>query len=260
MPEIDYTGRAGEIDQLTSYINEYCEARGIDPEQYTAYLDGNRALDPAIFEDPGFQAYWQVSYLQLVEILDPPLIQSVYAQVGDVNFDEVYSRADPEFNEFLENLIMDSPELLAFAAAEDGTISEDAVWQFLEEETASPYDTDYVDEQARALQEEFGLGGMWDHLINTEEGILSLENALVMTLTELDQGLEALRQSLAEGTISEDEFSAEFQMNSAYRGTILGLIQSLDDTLSNQLEMFSELIESEDNLQLAIARNLSISS
>lgn len=262
MAEVTYTtNQEVQIDELKSYVEEYCEANGIDPAIYTSALDG-RTIDPQLLNDPAFQAYWQLAYLQLMEILYPEMVQSVYAEVGDVDFDALYAAAGDEINRFVENLVVDSPELMSFAAETDGDAATDskAISAAIEEYSAdigtSENSTDYVDEQARDLAKELGLGGMWDWLIDSEEGIKSTENYLLNGLAELDQQLANLQEALESGEMTAEEFSAQVEGVSMYRELYVGLIQNLEDALGNLIEMFSQLLKKQEEGQLSIARNL----
>ncbi|MBI2339107.1 MAG: hypothetical protein HYU99_01910 [Deltaproteobacteria bacterium] len=255
------TDQSAQIDDLKSYVEEYCEANGIDPAIYTSALDGD-AIDPELLSDPAFQAYWQLAYLQLMEILYPETVQSVYAEVGEVDFDSLYAAAGDEINEFMANLVADNPDLMAFSALTDGDseTSADTVTALIEEKLAdageSGGSTDYVDEQARDLAEELGLSGMWDYLIETEEGIKSTENYLMGGLAELDQQLADLQEALESGEITAEEFSAQVEGISMYRELYVGLIQNLEDAWGNLIEMFSQLLKTQQDGQMAIARNL----
>ena len=255
------TDQSAQIDDLKSYIEEYCEANGIDPAIYTSALDG-QTIDPDLLNDPAFQAYWQLAYLQLMEILYPEMVQSVYAEVGEVDFDTLYAAAGDEINEFMADLVADNPELMSFAALTDGDPTTDAeavssaIETYSAEIGASGNSTDYVDEQARELAEELGLGDMWDYLIDTEEGIKSTENYLLNGLAELDQQLADLQEALESGQITAEEFSAQVEGISMYRELYVGLIQNLEDSWGNLIEMFSQLLKAQEEGQMAIARNL----
>ncbi len=266
MTTVTYTStQTDQINDLKAYIEEYCSANGIDPSVYTAALDGS-TLDPAILNDPAFQAYWQLAYLQLMEMIDPALVQSVYAEVGEIDFDAVYAAADAETNEFIQNLVLDSPELMTFFAEADGDSSTDpeavttALTAYSTDSESFGGGTEYTDEQARDLAQELGLDGMWDFLIETEEGMKSSENYLMEGLAEMDQQLADLSEALESGEITAEEFSAGVEQISAYRQIYVSLIQNFEDAWSTLLETFSQLLKAEEEGQMAIARNLSVSA
>ena len=156
------TSQEAQIHELQSYIEEYCQANNIDPQIYTGALDSRTGLPPDILQDPVFQAYWKLAYLQLMEILDPALFQSLYGQVGAENFDfdHVYSMVDPEFNQLLENLVVDGgPELAAFLYQSDGNpgTSPDEVMAAISQLVQGAQATPFVAEDARHLIEELAL-------------------------------------------------------------------------------------------------------
>ena len=257
------TDQSAQIDDLKGYVEEYCEANGIDSAIYTSALDG-QTIDPDLLNDPAFQAYWQLAYLQLMEILYPEMVQSVYAEVGEVDFDALYSAAGDEINQFMENLVADNPDLMAFAALTDGdsTTDPDAVSSAVESYSSGTSETrtsstDYVDEQARDLLDLLGLDeNLYGPLIDTEEGIKSTENYLLNGLAELDQQLADLQEALESGQITAEEFSAQIEGVSMYRELYVGLIQNLEDAWGNLLEMFSQLLKTQQEGQMSIARNL----
>ena len=264
MAEVIYTSdQQSQINDLKSYIEDYCSANGIDPSVYTSTLDGE-TLDPTILTDPAFQAYWHSVYGKLMEILNPTLVQSIYAETGEVDFDTLYAAAGDDMNAFIQNMVLDSPELMEFAAQTDGDSSTnaDTVASSLAAYTGASTSSDsgqedYTDEDARALADDLGLDGMWDFLIGTEEGIKSSENYLLGGLSEMDQQLADLQTALDSGEITAEEFSAGVEQISSYRQVYVGLIQNFEDAWSNLLETFTQLLKAEQDGQMSIARNLS---
>lgn len=271
MPNINYTSTQNQqVNDLRSYIEEYCQTNGIDPGIYTSALDG-ATIDPALLNDPAFQAYWQLAYLQLMEIINPLAVQSLYSEVGEIDFDALYSATDAETNEFIRNLVLDNPDLMAFAAIRDndGATTADAVLQALQQRRAgrgtgpssdgnSP--EEYVDEEARDLADELGLGGVWDWMIDNEEGILSMEGFLMQGLAEIDQQLAGLQEALESGEMSAEAFEAQAAGVNMNRDLYLGLIQNLEDALGTIIEMFSQLIKAQNDQQLALARNMNVNA
>jgi len=266
MTEISYSSdQLQQIEDLKSYIEDYCSANGIDPAVYTSALDGSTTIDPSLLADPAFQAYWQLAYLQLMELINPSLLQSINAEVGEIDFDTVYAAAGDDMNEYIQNLVMDNPELMAFFAQADGNSATDPddVINSLEAYSVSSDafgdsgGDGYTDDQARDLADELGLSGMWDFLIETEEGMRSSESYLMEGLAEMDQQLIELQTALENGEISAEEFSAGVEQVSAYRQIYVGLIQNFEEAWSQLLETFSQLSKAEQEGQMAIARNLS---
>lgn len=264
MAEVNYTtDQLQQINDLKSYIEDYCSANGIDPAVYTSALDGSTSIDPSLLSDPAFQAYWQLAYLQLMEIINPSLLQSINAEVGAIDFDSVYAAAGEEMNAYIQNLVLDNPEMMAFFAESDGNEQSDpeavmnALANYGVSSSADTSGSAYRDDQARDLADELGLDGMWDFLIETEEGIRSSENYLMEGLADMDQQLVELQTALQNGTITAEEFSAGVEQISAYRQIYVGLIQNFEDAFAQLLETFSQLLKAQQDGQMAIVRNLS---
>ena len=74
------TDQLAQIDTLKSYVEDYCNSNDIDPSIYLSGLDGNK-ISEDLKNDPAFQAYWQLTWLQVTEIIDPTQISSLDAQV-----------------------------------------------------------------------------------------------------------------------------------------------------------------------------------
>ena len=272
MAQISYTeGQTHQINDLKNYVEDYCQTNGIDPAMYTNALDGATGIDPALLNDPVFQAYWQLAYLQLMEIINPSLVQSLYSEVGEVSFDALYARADPELNEFIRNLVTDSPELMGFAAMSDYSADTDprVVMAELQRRVASPppvaassesgssvTSIDYVDEDFRKIKEEFKLSGMWDWLLNTEEGIRSSENFLMGELSNLDQQLADLKDALEAHTLSPEAFAADASKISTYREYLVGLIQNFENNLSQLMTMMSQIIKQRSDMMQSLSQNM----
>lgn len=257
MPGINYTAdQVQQINDLQAYIQEWCDTHGVDPSIYTEALDGSAAISPAMLNDPVFQAYWQLAYLRLMEIINPTLVQSLYAETGEVDFDALYAAADPETNAFIENLVVDSPELMAFAVMSDGdpdTVAANIFVLLEENESADPFaEFAWTDEEAREIGEELGLGGMWDWMVGTEEGIRSTENWLFNYLSEIDQQLADMQEALASGELTAEGFSANVESVSVTRQVVVGMIQNLEEAWNNLLELYSNMVKSEHETQMGI--------
>lgn len=259
MATVNYTTeQLQQIQDLQQYIQE----TGADVELYTKALDG-QTIDPQLLNDPAFQAYWKLAFLRLTEILNPEAIMAGNGDVDMLDFDAVYASTDPAYRDFLKQLILDSPELMGFAADidSDEATSSAEILSYIEKHISkglaveeAPYQ--YIDEEARALKEELGLGDMWDWLIGTEEGVRSAETALLGELADLDQQqLEAIR-AMRSGEMNETEASAQLDSISALRQVYLGAIQQLEENWKNILELFSQLLKKQDELVDGVVRNL----
>lgn len=239
----------------------YCEANNIDPDVYVKALDDGTTIDPDILNDPIFQAYWQLTYLKLMEIVNPALIQSVYAETGEVNFDDVYARAGDDWNNYLENMVLDSPELLGFGALTDGNpeTQESEVFAALDDYYAArgAASTDYIDEEAREMAQEMGYGGMWNWLIGTEEGVISGMNGLMGYYTEYQQMYAELAQGIQDGTIDPEAGGAQLQQLSSSMSVVTTYMQNFQNFLSDIMEQFSNLKKAQSDGQMSIIRNMS---
>lgn len=260
------TEQARQINDLNSYVEDYCSAKGLDPSIYTAALN-SQTIDPNILKDPVFQAYWQLTHLQLMEIVNPTIAQSFYAEVEQIDFDAVYPKTGDEMTASIQNLV-DELSVEGTTSADSSTVqagtrmlaSTKGTTTLAGESSDSSGGNDYTDEDARELAEELGLDGMWDFLIETEEGSKSSENYLLEGLAEMDEQLTALQEALELGEMSAEEFSAGVEQISAYRQLYVGLIQNFEDAFSNLLQTFSQLLKAEEDGQMAILRNLSVSA
>lgn len=264
MNPIQYTtDQSQKIQELQQYVNEYCQTHGVNPEIYTQYLDGQKTIDPKLLKDPAFQAYWQLAYLQLMEVINPTLVQSLQGEVGDVDFDVLFARAGDDMNAFVENLISDNPEFLSFSALVKGNpaLTEEAIRQaFVEaqQEQTKPYA--FVDENARALAEKYKLSGTWDWLIGTEEGIRSTQNWLLASLAEMDQQLFNLEGALKDGSLTVEQYQARVGVHSQNRQVVLSLMQNLEGAMQQMMELFSQLVQTNNESQLAISRNWNVNA
>jgi hypothetical protein len=276
-----------QIDTLKTYVEDYCSANNIDPAVYLSSLDGNTISDD-LRNDPAFQAYWQLTYLQLTEIIDPSSINSQDGQVGEINFDAVYAAADQQTKDLITNLLQDDPELMAFALAQAGQTedSDSLLSMFTAANTAaatsttagavmgsnyltdvpgtpsgmSPADTGGNamgdDSDARALGDEYDLGGGYDWLIDTEEGVHSTESSIFDYLAEMDQQLVDLKGALSTGQITAEEFSSQAGDISTYRETMLGMLQQLESSLSTIFDMYSKMVEQATQMQMSTINNM----
>jgi hypothetical protein len=279
MTDINYSSTdLNQMDQLREYINDYCAANNIDPATYVAALDDGANVD--LSDDPAFQAYWQLAYLQLVYLLSGGATDM--SSPGDVVYDEDQLMAaynavanDPEQNyilELAEEMLMDDPELMAFfttqtAGADAGntllatinlsgssSTSSSASDSSSDESSSTQYT--YVDEQARAFAEAYGSGSGLDWIIEYEEGVRGAEGSILNQLAEMDQQLVELTDALNSGSMTAEEYSAQVDQLSAYRETMLAMLQQLEANLSNIMEMYSKLIEQANEMAMSVINNM----
>jgi len=283
------TDQLAQIDTLKSYVEDYCNSNDIDPSIYLSGLDGNK-ISEDLKNDPAFQAYWQLTWLQVTEIIDPTQISSLDAQVGEVDFNALYAAQDAETNALITDLISDDPALMAYVLKESGQVeaSDSLLALFTAANTAAATSTtvdsyaaalglglgDIPDEvsgtttsdtlnnnmfeanDARDLAAQYDLGEGFDWLISTEEGIRSTESSIFGYLAEMDQQLVDLKDALDTGKITAEEFSADSSNISVYRETMLGMLQQLETSLSSVMEMYSKLIEQANEMQMSTINNM----
>lgn len=275
MSEISYTtDQLAQMDQLREYISDYCSSNGIDPNTYVSALDGSITAD--LQNDPAFQAYWQLAYLQLVYLLSggSPDVSSS----GEVTYDEdalmaAYNAAasDPDQNYILElanQMLQDDPELMAFFTTQtEGVDSGNSLLSMinLSEATTTTSDTEasseddeglYVDEMAREFAEKYGSGEGIDWIIEYEETIINAEGSILSQLAEMDQQLVELTEALNNGSMTAEEYQAQTDNLSAYRQTMLAMLQQLQDNLANVMEMYSKLVEQANEMAMAVVNNM----
>ncbi len=263
MAQINYSSaQMDQINTLKSQIEDYCQTKGIDSKSYTSYLDNKTTLDPAILNDPVFQAYWQMTYLQLMEIVNPSQVQSLTSEVGEVNFETLYAHTDQTTRDFMFNLVSDDPELMAFVASQNGNpdMPPEKILQLINKNMAPSTEDDlaYVDTQAREIQERLGLGATYDYLINTEEGLKTTENHLMVALSDMDSSLNQLGEALKSHTMSAQEVEAtkmKFEQVSANKNLLLAYIQKIEDALQKMMELYSTMVKAQNDLSSSLVRN-----
>lgn len=268
MAQVNYS--SDQINQIAD-LQAYLEANNIDPTVYMAAIDGN-AIDTDLKNDPAFQAYWQLTYLQLTEILNPTMINSPEGDVGEIDFQALYDSASPEYNQFIEDLIADDPSIMTVLGNEANQQTDTLLGAIQTatggSETAGvtgDYDVDgaiggsenYMgySADARSIGEQYDLGEGYDWIIQTEEGIRAAEGSIMTTLAEMDQMLVDLKEGLQSGTISAEQFAADAENISVYRETYLGMMQQLETSLMTVMEMISKIIEQATETNMAIVNN-----
>ncbi len=268
-----------QISELKSYVEDHCRTKGIDPHVYTSFLDG-KVHNPEILNDPGFQAYWKLAYLQLTEILDPTILQSGAAEIDFVNLNESSTRRASYARTTASSYEAEEESAVAYTSSsstattsttsstssdvdddDDNDSDEEVVFAGGTTSYTTTGSTEYTDEAARDMADESGMSGdMWDYLINTEEGIRSGENYVLNGLAEIDQQIADLQEALESGELTPEEFSAQVDQISAYRQIYVGMIQNFEDAWGNIVDMYSQLLKSIEEAFLGIARNIKSNS
>lgn len=255
-----------QLEQLRQEIEAYCEANGIDPNIYLSALDGG-TIDEDLKNDPVFQAYWELAYRQLVEIIAPTEIYSEYGSIDEIDFDTLYELTesyDPSINSFIETLLADDPELMAYYQAletgdvDAGTAVLMEINQLYVEEAAEAAEDaeEYLyTQEDRDYAEEHDLTEEFTSLLDTIEATRAAETSIMTQLAEMDQTLAELAEAMNSGEISTEEYSAEVESLSASREMLMTMLQALESSLSTILEMYSKLLEQMRDMESSIASN-----
>ena len=262
------SAQLAQMDQLKEYIEEYCEAQGIDSSTFVDSIDGNLSAD--YLNDPIFQAYWNMAYLQLLYLLSggsPSVASNGEIEYPD-NLMEVYNSASQEMLDYCTSLLSDNPELMVFFAMQTGDFQEGDTANSLlalisqteaststELETEDDSEDEYTNTIAREFIAKYGSSESLDWLIEYEEGIRATESSILDYLAEMDQQLVELTEALEGGSMSAEEYQAEMESISSYREIMLTMLQSLESTMSNVMEMYSKMIENMQEMQMAVINN-----
>lgn len=257
-----------QLDQLKEYIEEYCESQGIDASTFVDSIDGDLSAD--FLNDPVFQAYWQMAYLQLLYLLSggSPSV----ASNGEIEYPDdlmsVYNSASQEMLDYCTSLLTDNPELMVFFAMQTGDFQEGDTANSLlalisqteastatETETEDDSDDEWENTIAREFVAKYGSSESLDWLIEYEEGIRAAEGSILDYLAEMDQQMVELTEALEGGSMSAEEYQAEMESISSYREVMLTMLQSLESTMSNVMEMYSKMIENMQEMQMAVINN-----
>lgn len=260
------TDQVAQMEALQDYITEYCESQGIDPSTFVDSIDGDLSAD--FLNDPVFQAYWNMAYLQLMYLLSGGS-PSVSAS-GEIEYPDdlmsVYNDASQEMIDYVTNLLNDDPQLMVFFAMQTGEFQEgdtaDSLLALISQtEASTSTDSDdstedeYTNTVAREFVEKYGSSDSLDWLIEYEEGIRAAEGSILDYLAEMDQQMVELTEALEGGTMSAEEYEAEMESLSSYREVMLTMLQSLESTMSNVMEMYSKMIENAQEMQMAVINN-----
>ncbi|OVE81956.1 hypothetical protein BVY03_01515 [bacterium K02(2017)] len=238
------TDYSAAMDTIRSEVEAYCETHGIDPDEYLASLDGN--LTAHVFNNETFEAYFQLAYMQLMEILYPEQINSLEAEVGgDVNFETLYANSNDDINSLVKDLVEDSPELMAyFAQLESGQDESEALLGLLSAEQAKQTGQNFTDD-ARSLNESFDLGPGFEWVIDKEEGFKAAQMSILDRLSEFDEMQVELLNFFHDpnSEMSMEEFEAQSKELYYGRETMLGMLQSLTSAEATFFEMMSKIYQ-----------------
>lgn len=268
-----YGSQLNQIENLTQYVNDYCQKNNIDPATYTAALDGSGMAQ--LRDDPAFQAYWQLAAMQLGYLLGGG--EQLYSEPGTVEFDDAavsasYAASDQDARNLVDQLLQDDPELMAFFAMQREGVDEAnnilATLNLSQRRTTTPQnvsinelpgvveDYQHVAEDARDFIKRYELGSFYEDVASTEEGIRSAEGSILNQIAEMDQQLADLSEAFDSGKIGVDKYNAEIKNVSVYRETLLAMMQNLESTLSTVMEMYSKMIEQQKEMAQSVIQNM----
>lgn len=240
-------------DSAVDQVLDYLEAQGVDVSSLD--LDGVDSSDLDM-SDPAIEAYFQLAYMQLMEILYPEQINSLEAQIGEVNFDTLYANTDAETNEIIMSLIEDDPDMLsAMTRASAGDAEGDAVDAYINA-IYTPDDGSAVSWESSITDdfEELGLEE-WNWVADQEEAFKSAEQSILDSLSEYDQMILDITDAFEAGAITEAQYEQQLTDVNMGREALLGMLQAVQSQEQNFFEMISDLIENMIDTQMAIIRN-----
>lgn len=230
------------MEAIRAEVVEYCESQGIDPDVYLNNLDEN--LTTSVMDIPSLESYFQLAYMQLMEIINPQLIASLEAQVGEVDFDTLYEHADDDLNNLITSLIEDDPELMAlFAHQAAGQSEAEFLLNHLAElnqQSDQGQDESFTDD-ARNLADQFNFGPGFDWIIEKEDMFNAASQSIVERLASLDQAYAALISDFQSGNIDETTLNSEMQNISYARESLMVMLQQVSEFQMNFFEMVSQI-------------------
>jgi hypothetical protein len=96
-----------------------------------------------------------------------------------------------------------------------------------------------------------------NYIIEYDEGIRAAEGSILDYLAEMDKQIEELTDAfdLPGSTMSVEEYNSEVEQRSSYREVLLTMLQSLESTMSNVMEMYSKMMENEQEMKMAVLNN-----
>jgi hypothetical protein len=249
------------MDNIQAEVEAYCEANGIDAEDYLANLDGNLTIN--VFDNPTLAAYFQLAYMQLVEMLYPEIINSIEAEVGTVDFATLYESCDEEFNDFITSIIQDDPELMALFSMQAGSSDSEiqALYAELATMIASSDDSDdmsatFYTDQARDSAEGTSHEDFVNWLADQEDMFTSVEMSILDQLSYYDQAILEIKAALENDEISAESFQAEMENIMFGRETLMTMLQQVSAQKAQFFEMISEMMDKATEMQNSIINNM----
>lgn len=261
-----YGDQISQIEDLSQYIFEYCEANNIDPATYLSALDGRSVSE--IFDEPTLQYYEQWTTMWLAYLLSGG--GELYSEPASVEFSEedliqAYQNADQEMLALIDQILEDDPDLMAFYALQvRGKEESNSLLALLHSETGdqnsqnqntSEFNPDYVNEEARDLMQQYGQYEI-EGLLDTTEGLTSAMQNIAIQLAEDDQTLMQIVEQFERGEISLDMKNAKMDSIAASREMKLLALQNVQNSLSTVEKAWSQLFESRQEIEMLIANNM----
>lgn len=257
---------ANQLEDLTEYIIEYAQQNGIDPSTFIQNLDGKNLVD--IQNDPAFQTYFQYASMMLAYLWSGG--EQLYSMPGEVEWDEqalidAYNNADEEMIQTITQVLMDDPELMAFYAMQVGGLEDsNDILALLSQNQASQQNNSqdegidfesYINEEAREAMAAYGLQEL-EGVISTMEGLRAYEANLLMQIAEDQQMIPDLLELYETGEISLDEYNARMKANTQSMEAKMAMFGELQNAMQDIMEIYSNLIEQQQDMQMAVINNL----
>lgn len=261
-----YGDQISQIEDLSQYISEYCEANNIDPSTYLSALDGRSVSE--IFDDQTLQYYEQWTTMWLAYLLSGG--GELYSEPASVEFSEedliqAYQNADQEMLALIDKILEDDPDLMAFYALQvRGAEESNSLLALLHAETGdsnsqnqntSTFNPEYVNEEARELMRQYGQYEI-EGLLDTTEGLTSAMQNIAIQLAEDDQTLMQIVEQFERGEISLDMKNAKMDSIAASREMKLLALQNVQNSLATVEKAWSQLFESRQEIEVLIANNM----
>lgn len=256
-----------EYQQLSAYLTSVLH---MSEEEAAVYLSTNnydgQTIDAAILQDPAFQAYWQMTYLKLMEIIDPTLVMAGYAVEGgnlEALFNYVYARADQTTNDNLETMALDNVNLFGLSADVDGDPNTDPqaivdaanAWEAANS-GSSGYD--YVNEEAYQMLEDTELDNeaMLTYAISfgdySKNFISYCQDQTIQIMAEF----ASITDLLNSGEITPEVASGMYGQQTATMQFWNGLQQNALSQDNTVLELFSEMVKADSQAKQQVIGNV----
>lgn len=238
-------------DSAVDQVLDYLEAQGVDVS--TLDMDGAQSTDLDL-SDPAVEAYFQLAYMQMMEILYPEVINSLEAQVGEVNFDTLYANTDPAVNELIMQMLEDDPDMMVEMTR---ATSGDAEADYVDALINAVYTDTSTSSYTSSITDDFdtlGVEGL-DWVADQEDAFKSAEQSILDSLSSYDEAILDITDQFQSGEISESEYNNQLEDVYMGREALLGMLQAVQSQEQNFFEMVSKLIENMIDTQMAIIRN-----